>query len=71
MTTETRNTVLAAAAIFLVFLIGWMFIPDLVLAAAEFSPWLGVVVAALFVLLFPSIFWLRSRHNRRRNKGED
>ncbi len=65
MTNETRRTALAAAAIFLIFLVGWNFIPGLVLATAEISPWLGVVVAALFVLTFPAIFWLRSRHNRR------
>ena len=66
MTNETRNTVLAAAAIFLFFLIGWIFIPDLVLAAAEISPWLGVLAGAVFVMIFPALFWLRTRYNRSR-----
>ncbi|RLQ88437.1 hypothetical protein [Notoacmeibacter ruber] len=66
MTTETRRTAIAAAIITLVFLVGWIFIPDLVLKAAEVSPWLGVIVAAIFVLTFPALFWLRSRQNRRR-----
>lgn len=71
MTNETRRTVFAAAAILLIFLIGWNFIPGLVLAAAEFSPWLGVIVATVFVLTFPAIFWLRSRYNRRKGGSSD
>ncbi|MCP1200386.1 hypothetical protein [Notoacmeibacter sp. MSK16QG-6] len=71
MTNETCRTALAAAAIFLLFLVGWIFIPGLVLAVADISPWLGVVVAAVFVLAFPAIFWLRSRHNRKMRGDAD
>jgi type II secretory pathway component PulF len=41
--------------------------PRIVLAAGDVSPWLGLGIAVLFVVGFFAVFFLRARHQRRRD----
>lgn len=64
MNRETRNTMLATAAILIGFGGAAYFMPTIMLAAIEVSPWLAGAIAALFLLAFFGIFWLRGRMRR-------
>ncbi|MHB2263909.1 hypothetical protein [Aliihoeflea sp. PC F10.4] len=64
MNRETRNTMLATAAILIGFGGLSYFMPTIMLAAIEVSPWLAGAIAALFLLAFFGIFWLRGRMRR-------
>lgn len=64
MNRETRNTMLATAAILIGFGGLAYFMPTIMLAAIEVSPWLAGAIAALFLLAFFGIFWLRGRMRR-------
>ena len=60
--TEKRRTIIAAAIIFIGFgLFAWL-LPDIMLAAGNYSPWAAVVVVVVFLLGFFAVFWLRSRY---------
>jgi hypothetical protein len=59
MTPETRRTALAAAIIFFGFAIAAYFLPSIMLALGDISPWLAGLFAILFVAAFFAIFWLR------------
>lgn len=62
---ENRRTIIAAAVILVGFgLFAW-FLPDLMLAAGDLSPWAAGLVAAVFLLGFFALFWLRSRYKGR------
>ena len=65
MDRETRKTVLAAALLMLVFGVGAYFLPVIVIAAGDVSPYAGAAVAAAFVAAFFLVFWLRGRARRR------
>ena len=65
---ETRNALIAAALVMLVFGVGAYFLPTLVVAAGAISPFVGAAVAVLFVGAFFLVFWLRGRSQRRREK---
>ena len=60
----TINAAVAAAVILIGFGVAAYFMPTIVLALGETSPWAGGLVAALFVLAFFGVFWLRSRSQR-------
>lgn len=64
MDTSTRNSAIAAALILIGFSLGAYFLPSLVVAAGEISPYVGGAVAGLFVLAFFGVFWLRGRSRR-------
>ena len=64
MNRETRNTMLATAAILIGFGGLAYLMPTIMLAAIEVSPWLAGAIAALFLLAFFGIFWLRGRMRR-------
>ncbi|MCO6393326.1 hypothetical protein GTW25_20105 [Aliihoeflea aestuarii] len=64
MNRETRNTMLATAAILIGFGGVAYFMPTIMLAAIEVSPWLAGAIAALFLVAFFGIFWLRGRMRR-------
>jgi len=66
MDPRTRNAAIAALAILLGFGIAAYYLPRLVIYVGEWSPYAGGLVAALFVLAFFAVFWLRSR-----SKGGD
>lgn len=70
MDKSTRNAALAAAVILAGFGLLGYFMPVIMLTLGESSPWVGVLVAALFVAAFFGLFWLRGRSQRGRN-GQD
>jgi hypothetical protein len=67
VTPENRNAALAALAIMLGFGVVAYLMPSIMLAIGGYSPAVAGVVAALFVLAFFGIFWLRGRSR----SGED
>jgi hypothetical protein len=64
MDEKTRNAAIAAALILGGFGLVAFFMPTIMLSLGEVSPFLAAVVAALFVLAFFGVFWLRSRAKR-------
>jgi len=68
MERSTRNAAVAAALILLVFGVVGFYMPAIVLWLGGLSPYAGGAAAALFVLAFFGVFWLRGRSQRR--KGE-
>ena len=65
MDRSTRNAAIAAAIILGGFGLVAYFMPTIMLALGDSSPWAGAVVAVLFVLAFFGVFWLRGRSQRR------
>lgn len=64
MDRDTKNSAIAAAVILAgVGLIAY-FMPAIMLAAIEISPWLAGAVAGLFLVAFFMIFWVRGRFRR-------
>jgi len=68
MNSETRSTVIAAAIIFVLAVGGWFVLPPLMERLGTISPWLALLVAALYVAAFFAIFWLRARYQRSRGR---
>jgi hypothetical protein len=64
MDRDTRNSAIAAAVILACVGIVAYFMPAIMLAAIEVSPWLAGAVAALFLFAFFMIFWVRGRMKR-------
>ena len=61
MNENNRNAMIAAALILAGFSVVAYFLPTIMLAAVEVSPWAAVAVAAAFLLAFFAVFWLRGR----------
>lgn len=61
MDKSSRNAAIAAAIILIGFGVAAFYLPNLVVALGEISPYAGAAVAALFVLAFFGVFWLRGR----------
>jgi formate hydrogenlyase subunit 3/multisubunit Na+/H+ antiporter MnhD subunit len=61
MDKNTKSSLIAAAIIVVGFCILAYFLPSLVLWLGEKSPYAGAAAAAVFVLAFFGIFWLRGR----------
>jgi len=59
--TENRSTILAAALILLGFGLFAYFLPRIMLAAMEISPWAAGAVVVIFIFALFGIFWLRGR----------
>ncbi|MBX9465937.1 MAG: hypothetical protein KL840_23705 [Aquamicrobium sp.] len=70
MDRDTRNAAIAAAVILVGFGIVAFYMPTLMLAAGEASPFVGGILAVAFVLAFFGVFWLRGR-SRRKGNGEE
>jgi hypothetical protein len=68
MNDETRSTVIAAAIIFVLAVGGWFVLPPLMTWLGTISPWLALLVAAIYVGAFFAIFWLRARYQRSRGR---
>ncbi|MDN2580557.1 hypothetical protein [Aquibium sp. ELW1220] len=64
MDEKTRNAAIAAALILGGFGLVAFFMPTIMLALGEISPFLAALVGALFVLAFFGVFWLRGRAKR-------
>lgn len=65
MTPENRNSAIAAAVLLVVFGLGAFYMPTIMLAVGDVSPVAAGVIAALFVLAFFLVFWLRARSRRK------
>ncbi|WP_127522022.1 hypothetical protein [Mesorhizobium sp. Z1-4] len=63
---QNRSTLIAAAIIMAVFALLAFYLPDIMMAAAEFSPVAAGAVVVLFLLGFFVLFWLRGRHQNRK-----
>ncbi|MEA3533540.1 hypothetical protein [Rhizobium sp. CC-YZS058] len=65
MTPKDRNAAIAAAIILILFALGLLFLPTVVLFLGQTSPLLAATAGGLFILGFFVIFWLRARYQRR------
>jgi type II secretory pathway component PulF len=64
--TSNRSAAIAAAVILGATGLIFYFMPAMMMALSELSPWLSYALAIFFVLAFFAVFWLRSR---RQNRG--
>lgn len=64
MDRDTKNSAIAAAVILAGVGLVAYFMPAIMLAAIEISPWLAGAVAGLFLVAFFMIFWVRGRMKR-------
>lgn len=60
---------IAAGIILLGTGLAFFFLPRLMIALGDISPWLAAVVGASFVLAFFLLFWLRARYQRSRDSN--
>ena len=68
MDRQTRNTAIAALVILLGFGLVAFYMPTIMLWLGGLSPYAGGAAAALFVLAFFGVFWLRGRSQRRKQR---
>lgn len=61
-----RSAALAALTILLGTGLVFYFLPRIMVALGDVSPWLAGVFGTLIVLGFFLVFWLRARYQRRR-----
>ncbi len=66
MDKQTRDAALAAFLILAGVAIVAYFLPTLMLAAVEVSPWLAGAIMGAVIVSFFAIFWLRGRYQQRR-----
>lgn len=66
MKPETRSAIIGAAVFLAIFGLVGFFMPGILIAVAETSPWLAIALAALFIGAFFFVFWLRGRYQDRR-----
>jgi Ca2+/Na+ antiporter len=66
MDRNNRNALIAAAVILVGFGLLAFFMPAIMLALGEVSPFAAAVVAILFVAAFFLVFWLRGRSQNRK-----
>ena len=66
--TSNRSSAIAAAVILGVTGLIFYYMPDMMMALSEISPWLSYALAIAFVLAFFAVFWLRGK---RQKKHED
>lgn len=64
MDRDTKNSAIAAAVILAGVGLVAYFMPAIMLAAIDVSPWLAGAVAGLFLVGFFMIFWVRGRMKR-------
>jgi cytochrome c biogenesis protein CcdA len=61
---QNTRTLIGAAIFFAVFVAFAWFLPNIMMAAVDISPWAAGLVAAVFLLGFFAVFWLRGRSRR-------
>ncbi|ANT53408.1 hypothetical protein [Mesorhizobium amorphae] len=66
MDRDTRNALIAATWIMLLFGLAAYWLPTVMLAVGSVSTVLAVVVAAVFLLALFIVFWLRGRSQRKK-----
>ena len=64
-TTSNRSAAVAAAVILLGTGLVFYFMPAMMMALSEISPWLSYALAIAFVLAFFAVFWLRGKRQHR------
>lgn len=62
---ENRRTIIAAAIIFAGLALAAFFLPNIMMAAGEISPWIAAFVGGAFLFGFFVLFWLRGRYKDR------
>lgn len=67
---ERIATPLAAGLIMAAFFGGWFLMPPLMRMVSWGGPIAGAIVALAFMLAFFGVFWLRTRHQRRKGSGK-
>lgn len=67
--TSSRSAAIAAAIIIGATGIVFYYMPSMMIALSEISPWLSAAMAVGFVLAFFVVFWLRGERQRRRENG--
>ena len=65
---ETRSTAIAAAVILVAATALLYLMPNVIVWLGNVSPWLGTGFGVLVILAFFLVFWLRARHQRRKNR---
>ncbi len=68
-----RKTISAALAAFLIMIgtgVAFYFLPRVMVALGEVSPWFAGGVGGLLVLAFFLVFWLRARYQRSHENGD-
>jgi len=63
---DTRNALIAAAWIMLLFGLAAYWLPTVMLAVGSVSTVLAGIVAAIFLVAFFAVFWLRARSQRKK-----
>lgn len=66
---ETKSAAIAAAVIMSFVASSYFFMPPLLGWLSDISVWLAYIVAALFVLAFFGIFWVRSKFQKKRDQN--
>ena len=66
MDRDTRNALIAAAWIMLLFGLAAYWLPTVMLAVGSVSNVLAGIVAAIFLVAFFAVFWLRARSQRKK-----
>jgi LPXTG-motif cell wall-anchored protein len=64
VTPDDRRSAIAAGIILAGFTAAFFFLPRLVVALGETSPFLGFAAGALLIAAFFGVFWLRRRFKR-------
>lgn len=62
---KDRGSAIAAGIFLVVFGVGFLYLPNLMLRLGDISPYLAAAVGTLFVLAFFFVLWLRARYQRR------
>lgn len=68
-TTSNRSSAIAAAVILGVTGLIFYYMPAMMMALSETSPWLSYGLAIAFVLAFFAVFWLRGKRQQK-NQGK-
>jgi len=63
---DTRNALIAAAWIMLLFGLAAYWLPTVMLAVGSVSTVLAGIVGAIFLVAFFAVFWLRARSQRKK-----
>jgi hypothetical protein len=63
---ESSYAPLVAAAVIMAAVVGgFLLMPRIMIAVSGGGPFIGILVAILFILAFFAVLWLRARHQRR------
>lgn len=65
---EQRTAMIAAALILIIFGIAGFLMPRIMLTVGEFSTTIAGLLAALFVVAFFLVFWLRAQWQKRKGR---